>query len=103
MIAPPILPIDTPWWYRAACKNRDPDLWVIPARVLTPDNCTALSICRGSCPVQVECLADARTKPPRGMVAGGVAWNVHGRPWARGRQASRKPAPVGRRGSPLRD
>lgn len=55
---------------RAACWGQDPDLWDQDVTRKHADRQRALDICAG-CPVQVECLEEAREIGAKAMIWGG--------------------------------
>jgi transcription factor WhiB len=64
------------WRLRAACRDRDPELWFPPRADLVG---LPLHICRTHCPVISQCREWIDGKAVPGMVAGGEHWvTAHG-------------------------
>lgn len=77
------------WWEWAACRGRDPDLWITPnTKNLTTANKNAIAICR-NCPVRQHCLDEAIAKKDLGVIRGGERMPKDVQAWTDPRRQSR--------------
>lgn len=67
------------WWKLMACKDMDPDWFVVESGHPSGNNTKALRRCAG-CPVRVECRDDMLRGAPTSIIAGGWRWTAKGRP-----------------------